>query len=113
MPELGAGVAIERSKGSLGAMKSGAAKKPPGPLARIEEHSQWLMLAQLPLKLLVSIPIAGFKVRDLLALGEGLTVPSAWPTTEDVPLEIGGVQLAWAEFEVVEQKMAIRLTRLA
>jgi hypothetical protein len=30
-----------------------------------------------------------------------------------VPLTVGGVQLAWSEFEVVEQRMAIRLTRLA
>jgi flagellar motor switch protein FliN/FliY len=84
-----------------------------GPLANIEKHSQWPLLAKLPLKLLVFIPLPGFKVRTLLALEPGQTIASQWKTTEDVPLTIGGVQVAFNEFEVVEHRMAIRLTRLA
>ena len=55
----------------------------------------------------------GFRVRDLLALKQGLHISTVWPSSEDVPLSTGGAQLAWGEFEVVEQRMAIRLTRLA
>ncbi len=84
-----------------------------GAMARIEEHRAWLMLAKMPMKLEVRVPVPGFKVRNLLALRPGITVTSAWKTSEDVPLWIGGVQIAWNEFEVVEQKLAIRLTRLA
>jgi hypothetical protein len=46
-------------------------------------------------------------------LKPGLTVSSTWSCTDDVPLKVGAVQLSWSEFEVVEQRMAIRLTRLA
>jgi len=86
---------------------------PMGPLANVEKHSQWPLLARLPLKLLVFIPLPGFKVRTLLALEPGQIISSQWKTSEDVPLTIGGVQLAFNEFEVVEHRMAIRLTRLA
>jgi flagellar motor switch/type III secretory pathway protein FliN len=82
-------------------------------MSRIEQHGQWTVLAKLPLKLTVAVPLHGFKVRDLLALRPGVTIASEWLTSEDVPLTVGGVQLAWSEFEVVEQRMAIRLTRLA
>ena len=43
----------------------------------------------------------------------GQMLSSAWLSTDDVPLKIGAVQLSWSEFEVVEQRMAVRLTRLA
>jgi flagellar motor switch protein FliN/FliY len=36
-----------------------------------------------------------------------------WPDSEDVPVKVGQVQLGWSEFEVVEQQLAVRLTRLA
>jgi flagellar motor switch/type III secretory pathway protein FliN len=84
----------------------------PGAMQRIEQHGQWVVLSKLPLKLMVSVPLHGFKVRDLLALRPGVMISSGWLSSEDVPLMVGGVQLAWSEFEVVEQRMAIRLTRL-
>jgi flagellar motor switch protein FliN/FliY len=83
------------------------------PLARVEQHPLWPVLAKLPLQLSVSVPVPRFKVRDLLALRTGQTIETAWKTSEDVPLLIGKVQFAWNEFEVVEQSLAIRLTRLA
>ncbi len=33
--------------------------------------------------------------------------------TQDVPVRSGGALLAWAEFEVVNEGLAVRLTRLA
>jgi flagellar motor switch/type III secretory pathway protein FliN len=81
-------------------------------MSRIEQHNQWVLLARLPLKLQVAVPLPGFRVRDLLALREGKTISSVWLSSEDVPLNVGGVQLAWSEFEVVEQRLAVRLTRL-
>lgn len=79
----------------------------------IEEHAAWPMLARLPVALAVSIPLRGLKVCNLLDLRCGQTIESAWAATEDVPLKVGVLQLCWGEFEVVEQKMALRLTRLA
>ena len=82
-------------------------------ISNIEAHAHWPLLSQLPTKLTVSIPLANFKVRDLLALTLGEIVQSVWAKEEDVPVRIGSVLVSWSEFEVVEQRMAIRLTRLA
>ncbi len=82
-------------------------------MERIEEHPHWLVLSRLPVVLTASIPISSFKVRNLITLQQGQLIQSDWSTTEDIPVRIGRVQLAWSEFEVVEESMAMRLTRLA
>jgi flagellar motor switch protein FliM len=79
----------------------------------IEEHAAWPMVSRLPVMLSVTVPMRGFKVRDLLSLRIGDTVESTWSVASDVPLEVGALHLCWGEFEVVEQRMALRLTRLA
>jgi flagellar motor switch protein FliN/FliY len=79
----------------------------------MESHPAWPMISRMPAILTVSIPLNRFTVSDLLNLERGETIESVWPETEDVPLKAGTVQLCWGEFEVVEQNMALRLTRLA
>jgi flagellar motor switch protein FliN/FliY len=69
-------------------------------------------LASLPMQLNVTIPIPSFRVQDLLALEKGAVLESRWPHADDVPVWCGGVQLVWTEFEVVDQKLAVRVTRL-
>lgn len=82
-------------------------------MTRIEEHPAWPTLSRLPVTMAAEIPLNRFRVRDLLALAEGQVFESVSPDTEDVPLKVGDVQLGWTEFEVVEQRIALRLTRLA
>lgn len=84
-----------------------------GTAAAMEDHSAWPMASRLPVLLSVSIPLNRLRVRDLLNLTPGQTIRSSWPLTEDVPLRVGQVQLAWGEFEVVDRRMALRLARLA
>ncbi|MDW5264316.1 MULTISPECIES: FliM/FliN family flagellar motor C-terminal domain-containing protein [Acidobacteriaceae] len=92
---------------------SGSMLNPSVPwMSRIEEHSAWPKLSGLELMMAVEVPLLRFKVQDLLGLSEGQVFESAFSDTEDVPLRIGGVQLGWTEFEVVDQKIALRLTRL-
>jgi flagellar motor switch protein FliN/FliY len=79
----------------------------------MEAHPAWPMIGRLPVTLGVSIPLRGFKLRDLLELASGQTLASGWAVTEDVPLKTGAVNVCWGEFEVVEQRIAIRMTRLA
>lgn len=79
----------------------------------IESHPAWPMISRLPVILEVKIPLSGFKVSDLLNLRCGQTIESAWAATEEVPLKAGALQLSWGEFEVVGERMALRLTRLA
>ena len=79
----------------------------------MEEHPAWPMISHLPVMLAVSIPLRGFRVCDLLELSSGKAIESTWASTEDVPLSVGALHVCWGEFEVVEKRMALRLTRLA
>jgi hypothetical protein len=81
-------------------------------MMRIEEHPSWGTLAQLRVTVRAGVLLSRFKVRDLLAIKEGQVFESLSPATEDVPVRAGQVQLGWSEFEVLEQRMALRLTRL-
>lgn len=69
--------------------------------------------ARLPVELDVAVPLRDFRVRNLLSLEPGALVESQWGHGDDVPLAAGEVQLAWAEFEVVDTELAVRITRLA
>ncbi len=80
--------------------------------AAMEQHPAWPMISRLPVKLSVSIPLDHFRMRDLVGLMPGQTVRSVWPATEDLPVRADTLQLSWGEFEVVGQRMAVRLTRL-
>lgn len=70
-------------------------------------------LAQLPVEVEVGVPVRDFRVRNLLALERGVIVASQWSHGEDLPLAAGHVQLAWTQFEVVENNLAARVTRPA
>jgi flagellar motor switch protein FliN/FliY len=72
-----------------------------------------MLAAKLPLQLDLRVPVPSFRVQRLLSLEKGQVVETAWSHTEDLPLWSGGVQLVWTEFEVVDQKIAVRVTRLA
>lgn len=88
-------------------------QRPAARLQEMEDHVAWPIISTLPVKLGANVPVRGFRLRDLLALQNGQTIESEWPVTEDVPLKFGQVQLCWCEFEVVDQRMALRMTRLA
>jgi len=69
-------------------------------------------LAALPVQLDVRVPLPDFRVADLLDLAPGRVVASEWPSSDDVPLSCSDVRLVWTEFEVVDQTLAVRVTRL-
>jgi flagellar motor switch protein FliN/FliY len=66
-----------------------------------------------PLLLEVRLPVRNLRVKDILALEMGKVYETGWPADEDLPAGCAGVQLAWAEFEVIDKKLAVRVTRLA
>jgi flagellar motor switch protein FliN/FliY len=70
-------------------------------------------VARLPVELDVAVPVREFRVRNLLALAPGQLIESQWGNGDDVPLAAGEVQLAWSEFEVVDTRLMVRVTRLA
>jgi flagellar motor switch/type III secretory pathway protein FliN len=69
-------------------------------------------VARLPVELDVVVPVRDFRVCQLLALQPGQLIESQWVNGEDVPLAAGAVQLAWGEFEVIDNQLAVRVTRL-
>lgn len=68
--------------------------------------------ACLPISLDVAVPFPGFRVRDLITLEPGQVIETEWASGEDMPLSAGRVQLVWTEFEVVDQRIAVRVTRM-
>ena len=70
-------------------------------------------IPQLPVELDVTIPVREFRVRQLLALAPGQVIETQFSHGDDLPLAAGDVQVAWSEFEVVESRLAVRVTRLA
>jgi len=71
------------------------------------------LVARLPVEMDVVVPVREFRVRHLLALAPGALIESQWNHGIDLPLAAGDVQLAWSEFEVLDTKSAVRVTRLA
>jgi hypothetical protein len=72
----------------------------------------WGGVLALPTEVLVAVPVPSFRVRDLLALKSGSILSSAWRSEREVPLLAGDVQFAWVEFEVTDEKLGARVTRL-
>ncbi len=70
-------------------------------------------VARLPVELDVAVQLKDFRIRNLLALGIGQVIETQWACGEDLPLAVRDTQLAWSEFEVIESRLAVRITRLA
>jgi flagellar motor switch protein FliN/FliY len=71
------------------------------------------LMGRLPVELEVAVPIRNFRVRTLLSLEKGKVIETQWGHGDDLPLSAGDVQLAWSEFEVIETRLAVRMTRVA
>jgi len=77
------------------------------------EIDKWSHVRDLACRLTLDLPLPNFRVADLLALQRQSVIDTRWPVGNDVPLRVNGELLAWCEFEVVENRLAVRLTELA
>jgi flagellar motor switch/type III secretory pathway protein FliN len=66
-----------------------------------------------PCRLSLEVPVARFTVGDLLHLRVGSIVESAAHSTSDIPLRANGLLIGWTEFEVIGNRVAVRITELA
>lgn len=78
-----------------------------------EAEARDTRLDRLPMELHVMVKVERMRVEDLLALERGTVLSTVHEHSQDVPVRCGGALLLWGEFEVVEQKLAVRVTRLA
>lgn len=67
----------------------------------------------LPCQLSLEIPVVNFTVGDLFLLAKESIVETGCPSTGDIPLRANGLLIAWSEFEVIENRLAVRITELA
>lgn len=89
-------------------MAAAAQPKPAAPSAE-----PWTRVEALPCLLSIEILVPDFTVADLVTLAPGGLVDTRWTVGEDVPLLINGELIAWSEFEIMNNHVAVRLTELA
>ena len=84
----------------------------PGPEQAEAAGVSWQQIQDVPCSLAAEISVSGFSVRDLLLLQAGSVVNSNQLTRGRVAVRANGSFLAWAEFEVSSDRLAVRLTDL-
>jgi flagellar motor switch/type III secretory pathway protein FliN len=72
----------------------------------------WQQAGMLPCVLSVDVPLQELTVRDLLQMEPGTIVESKNVNGADVPIFVNSRLIGWAEFEVVGQRLGIRITEL-
>ena len=77
------------------------------------EQEGWTHVLKLPCQLTVELPMPEFTVGNLMRLEKGMVIDSHWSVNDDLPLRVNGEVIAWSEFEVVGNRLAVRLTELA
>lgn len=109
MPEPENHLAVHGAAGEAAAalVRAGEAG---GPEAQAEERDT--RLDRLMMALHVMVKIDRMRVQDLLALERGSVLTTRQEHSQDVPVRCGRELLMWGEFEVAEQKLAVRITRL-
>jgi flagellar motor switch/type III secretory pathway protein FliN len=70
-------------------------------------------LPWLPCTLALDLPVINFTVGDLLSLAKGSIVETGYHQSSDLPLRVNGQLVGWTEFEVVGERLAVRLTDLS
>ena len=75
-------------------------------------EAAWNHVKTLMCRLSVEIPIRHFTVRQLLDLVPGAVLDTHYEEGSHVPVIVNGQPIAWGEFDVVDEKLAIRLTEL-
>ena len=78
-----------------------------------QERDPGEFLPWLPCTLALDLPVVNFTVGDLLSLTTGSIVETAYHQSSDLPLRVNGQLVGWTEFEVVGERLAVRLTDLS
>jgi flagellar motor switch/type III secretory pathway protein FliN len=94
--------AVQNIEGNLG--KPFVAETPSA-LSDLLESIPWL-----PCNLTLELPVVHFTIGDLLSLQKGSIVETACHHTSDVPLRVNQMLIGWTEFEVVGDRLAVRIT---
>jgi len=81
------------------------------PVAELKNETDRLdRMPWLPCTLSVDVPVVQFTIGDLLCLTEGSIVATGCHQTSDVPLRVNHLLIGWTEFEVIGDRLAVRIT---
>lgn len=81
-------------------------------LEKSSERDLFENLPWLPCTLALDVPVVHFTVGDLLNLIAGNIVETSFHQSSDLPLRVNGQLVGWTEFEVVGDRLAVRITDL-
>jgi flagellar motor switch/type III secretory pathway protein FliN len=76
------------------------------------EEAAWAHVRGLPCRLSVEVLVPRFTVRKLLDLAPGVILDTYHEEGSHVPVLVNGEMIAWGDFDVVDEILAIRLTEL-
>jgi flagellar motor switch/type III secretory pathway protein FliN len=85
----------------------------PQAVEKLPELDPGESLPWLPCTLALDLPVVKFSVGDLLSLACGSIVETAYHQSSDLPLRVNGQLVGWTEFEVVGERLAVRLTDIS
>jgi len=72
----------------------------------------WPEVLELPCRLCVALDIPQFTIRDLLSLHVNSVINTQRGEGAHVPVLVNGVMVGWAEFDVIDNRLAVRLTEM-
>ena len=72
----------------------------------------WPEALELPCQLYVALEVPHFTVRDLLSLSVNSLVDTRRREGAHVPVLVNGVMVGWAEFDVIDGRLAVRMTEM-
>jgi len=72
----------------------------------------WPEALELPCRLSVALEVPHFTIRDLISLSVNSLVDTRRREGAHVPVLVNGVMVAWAEFDVIDGRLAVRMTEM-
>ena len=83
------------------------------PAALPEREDPWRHVMDVPAVVSVEVAVVDLTVRELYRLKNGSIVTTTQSSGANVPLRVGGTLLAWGEFQVVNDHLAVRVAELS
>ncbi len=74
------------------------------------EDAAWAHVKRLLCQISVELPVPHFTVRKLLDLAPGVVLDTYMEEGSHLPVTVNGQRIAWGEFDVLDESLAIRLT---
>jgi flagellar motor switch protein FliN len=72
----------------------------------------WPEALELICQLSVALEVPRFTIRDLLALSVNSLVDTRRREGAHVPVIVNGIMVGWAEFDVIDGRLAVRMTEM-